>query len=496
MTVLAINWPAVGLQAGYLVFSLSILVIIHEFGHYITAKWFKCRVEKFYLFFDPWFSIFKKKVGETEYGVGWLPLGGYVKIAGMVDESMDKEQMKQPPQPWEFRSKPAWQRLIIMLAGVTMNVLLAFFIYAMILYTWGETRLPVQNVKYGIWVTDSLMKNIGLQNGDKIKAVNGEPINYFNEIPAKILLGKQITVERDGKQETIDVPVNMIEQLVEKKGKRTSLIQPRMPVIIGGFPESDQEMSSASDTKKVAVNINSKQNRTFNNAPIEPDGQVNTVSNKNRTRLHVFDKIVAVDSTPVSYFDEMAPLLQQKKGDSVTLTVIRNEQPVETKVLVDTAGTIGFYLINDAQADSLGVLKQETKSYGFLESFPAGVKETGKQLDFYIQQFKLILNPETGAYKGLGGFKTMASIFPSTGWNWEAFWKITAFFSIILAFMNLLPIPALDGGHVVFTLAEMITGRKPSDKFLEYAQIAGMIILFALLIFANGNDWFGWGKGH
>jgi regulator of sigma E protease len=472
MTLLAINWPAVGLQAGYLIFSLSILVIIHEFGHYITAKWFKCRVEKFYLFFDPWFSIFKKKVGETEYGVGWLPLGGYVKIAGMVDESMDKEQLKQPPQPWEFRSKPAWQRLIIMLAGVTMNVLLAFFIYAMILYTWGETRLPTQNVKYGIWVTDSLMKNIGLQNGDKIEAINGESVNYFNEIPAKILLGKQITVEREGQEKTINIPVNMIEQLVEKKGKRTSLIQPRIPVIIGGFPGSDEKASAASSIKKDAV------------------------ANQNKTRLKVYDKIVAVDSTPVNYFDEMAPLLQQKKGDSVTLTVIRNEQPVQTKVFVDTVGTIGFYVINELQADSLGILKQETKNYGFLESFPAGVKETGKQLNFYIQQFKLILNPETGAYKGLGGFKTMASIFPSTGWNWEAFWKITAFFSIILAFMNLLPIPALDGGHVVFTLAEMITGRKPSDKFLEYAQIAGMVILFALLIFANGNDWFGWGKGH
>jgi regulator of sigma E protease len=472
MTLLAINWPAVGLQAGYLIFSLSILVIIHEFGHYITAKWFKCRVEKFYLFFDPWFSIFKKKVGETEYGVGWLPLGGYVKIAGMVDESMDKEQLKQPPQPWEFRSKPAWQRLIIMLAGVTMNVLLAFFIYAMILYTWGETRLPTQNVKYGIWVTDSLMKNIGLQNGDKIEAINGESVNYFNEIPAKILLGKQITVEREGQEKTINIPVNMIEQLVEKKGKRTSLIQPRIPVIIGGFPGSDKKAPTASSIKKDAV------------------------ANQNKTRLKVYDKIVAVDSTPVNYFDEMAPLLQQKKGDSVTLTVIRNEQPVQTKVFVDTAGTIGFYVINELQADSLGILKQETKNYGFLESFPAGVKETGKQLNFYIQQFKLILNPETGAYKGLGGFKTMASIFPSTGWNWEAFWKITAFFSIILAFMNLLPIPALDGGHVVFTLAEMITGRKPSDKFLEYAQIAGMVILFALLIFANGNDWFGWGKGH
>ncbi|MEO9146927.1 MAG: RIP metalloprotease RseP [Ginsengibacter sp.] len=490
MTILAINWPAVGLQAGYLIFSLSILVIIHEFGHYLTAKWFKCRVEKFYLFFDPWFSIFKKKIGETEYGVGWLPLGGYVKIAGMVDESMDKEQLKQPPQPWEFRSKPAWQRLIIMLAGVTMNVLLAFFIYAMILYKWGETKLPIQNAQYGIWVTDSLMNKIGLQNGDKIEAVNGEPVKYFDDLPAKILLGKQITLERDGKEQTINIPINMIEQLVEKKGRRTPLVQPRIPVIIGGFM-SPEEIAALSKNANLSVDT-----RASNPLRKNDETSNDNIYNYNRDHLKVFDKITAVDSTPVSFFDEMSPLLQQKKGDSVTLTLIRDGQSIQTKVLVDTAGKIGFYVLNENQADSLGILKQETKKYGFLASFPAGVKKTGQQLDFYVQQFKMILNPETGAYKGLGGFKAMASIFPSYGWNWEAFWKITAFFSIILAFMNLLPIPALDGGHVVFTLVEMITGRKPSDKFLEYAQIAGMIILFALLIFANGNDWFGWGRGH
>jgi len=488
MTFLAINWPAVGLQAGYLIVSLSILVIVHEFGHFITAKWFKCRVEKFYLFFDPWFSIFKKKVGETEYGIGWLPLGGYVKISGMVDESMDKEQMNQPPQPWEFRSKPAWQRLIILLAGVSMNVLLAFIIYAMILFTWGTTKLPNLSAKNGIWITDSLMSKIGLQNGDKIEAVNGEPIKYFDDIPAKILLGNQITIERNQKEETINIPVNLIEQLVEKKGKRrTSLVEPRIPIIIGAFQNPDEKLSPSLNK---SVSVDTKAN------PMRKEGAANGSVNLNQQRLRIFDRIVAVDSTQVNYFDEMSPLLKQMKGDSVTLTVIRNAKLIKTRVLVDTAGTIGFYNINDLQADSLGVLKLETKKYGFLESFPAGVKETGKQLDFYIQQFKLILNPETGAYKGLGGFKAMASIFPDTGWNWEAFWKITAFFSIILAFMNLLPIPALDGGHVVFTIVEMITGRKPSDKFLEYAQIVGMVILFALLIFANGNDWFGWGSGH
>ncbi|MEO6844467.1 MAG: RIP metalloprotease RseP [Ginsengibacter sp.] len=460
MSLLAINWPAVGLQAGYLLFSLSILVIVHEFGHFITAKWFKCRVEKFYLFFDPWFSIFKKKVGETEYGIGWLPLGGYVKISGMVDESMDKEQMKLPPEPWEFRSKPAWQRLIILLAGVTMNVLLAFFIYAMVLFKWGETRLPNASVKDGIWVTDSLMYNIGLKNGDKIEAVNGDPVKYFDDIPGKILLGRQITVERDGKEQTLTVPINMIEQLVEKKGKRGNrLVMPRSPLLVGPYDAKDTTAAKTAG-------------------------------------LRGYDKIVEVDSTPITYFDQLAGYLQHKKGDSITLSVIRNGQPLQLRALVDNEGKIGINIFSPAQYDSLGIFKLETKTYSFLSSFPAGVKETGKQLDFYIQQFKLILNPETGAYKGLGGFKTMASIFPSTGWDWEAFWKITAFFSIILAFMNLLPIPALDGGHVVFTIIEMITGRKPSDKFLEYAQIAGMVILFALLIFANGNDWFGWGRGH
>jgi regulator of sigma E protease len=488
MTLLAINWPGVALQAGYLIFSLSILVIVHEFGHFITAKWFKCRVEKFYLFFDPWFSIFKKKVGDTEYGVGWLPLGGYVKISGMVDESMDKEQMKLPPQPWEFRSKPAWQRLIILLAGVTMNVLLAFFIYAMILFTWGETKLPMKSVQNGIFVTDSLMSNLGLKTGDKIESINGEPVKYFDDLPGKILLGKQITLERDGKQKTINVPINLIEQLVEKKGKRTSIgIEARMPVIIGGFPGSEGNGSSASN-KGISADIR--------NARMSGGSDVNHPVNLNQERLRVYDRIVGVDSNAVSYFDQMAPLLQQKKGDSVSLKIIRNGNPINVRVLVDTAGTIGFYNINYVQADSLGILKIENKKFGFLASFPAGVKETGKQLNFYVQQIKLILNPETGAYKGLGGFKTMASIFPSTGWDWQAFWRITAFFSIILAFMNLLPIPALDGGHVVFTIVEMITGRKPSDKFLEYAQIVGMVILFALLIYANGNDWFGWGRGH
>jgi len=456
--ILAINWHAASLQAGYLLFSLSILVIIHEFGHFITAKWFKCRVEKFYIFFDPWFSLFKKKVGDTEYGIGWLPLGGYVKIAGMVDESMDKEQLKQEPQPWEFRTKPAWQRLIIMLAGVTMNVLLAFLIYAMILFKWGETKLPMKNLTGGIWVTDSLMSQIGLKNGDQIVSINGDSVEYFNELNAKILLGKDIVVNRNGRDEMIHIPINLLGQLSEKKRSRTPLVSERQPTIIGGLPDADS-------------------------------------SNARKAGLLPFDKIISVDSIPVEYFDQLIPILQEHSNQEVSLTVLRNGKSIRKEVLVDPQGKIGFYGIDASQADSLGLLKQETKHYGFLASFPAGVRKTGEQLNFYVQQFKMILNPETGAYKGLGGFKAMASIFPDTGWSWYAFWQITAFFSIILAFMNLLPIPALDGGHVMFTLVEMITGRKPSDKFLEYAQIVGMVILFGLLLFANFNDWFGYGSG-
>lgn len=459
MTLLAINWPQVGLQAGYLILSLSILVILHELGHFLTAKWFKCRVEKFYLFFDPWFSLVKKKVGETVYGIGWLPLGGYVKIAGMIDESMDKEQMKQPPQPWEFRSKPAWQRLIIMLAGVTMNVLLAFVIYAMILFKWGDTKLPMASVKNGIWIADSIMYNVGLRNGDHIISVDDKPVNYFDDVSIDIILGNKIKVMRDGNEITLMKPVALIGQLSEKKGKRSTLLMPRLPVIVGNLDDK-----------------NSK--------------------NIMRAGVKVMDKIVKIDSTPVVYFDQVSQAVEDKKNDSVTLTIERNNKIFQTKTLVDSAGKLGFYPINLAQADSLGILKAETKNYGFFESFPAGIALAGKKLDQYIQQFKQILNPETGAYKGLSGFKGMASIFPDNGWDWEAFWNITAFFSIILAFMNLLPIPALDGGHVLFTLIEMVSGRKPSDKFLEYAQIAGMVILLALMLYANGNDWFGWGKGH
>lgn len=457
MNLLAINWSNVGLQASQLLLALSILVILHEFGHYITAKWFKCRVEKFFLFFDPWFALVKKKVGDTVYGIGWLPLGGYVKISGMIDESMDKEAMKQPPQPWEFRSKPAWQRLIVMLGGVIMNILTAFVIYAFILMIWGESKTPIASVKNGIWVTDSVMYKLGFRDGDKIISVNGDSIKYFEEIQPKVLIGgKKVVLERNGKTEELNLPIDLIDKLITRKDKRRILMMERLPAIVGEYDKKDTSYGKQAGLKP-------------------------------------FDRIISVNDTPINFIDEVNAVGANNKNGSVTVKLLRGTDTVTLTNKVNNEGRLEIALLNADQYDSLGVYHVITKKYGFFAAFPAGVRKSGEKLQSYIDQFKLILNPKTGAYKGVGGFKAMGSIFPTT-WSWEAFWNITAFLSIILAFMNLLPIPALDGGHVMFTLWEMITGRKPNEKFLEYAQIVGMILLLGLMVYANGNDCFGWGK--
>ncbi|MFN6375491.1 MAG: RIP metalloprotease RseP [Chitinophagia bacterium] len=456
MTFLEINWNAVGLQAGQLILSLSILVILHELGHFIPAKIFGCRVEKFYLFFDPWFSLVKKKVGNTIYGIGWLPLGGYVKIAGMIDESMDKEQLKQPAQDWEFRSKPAWQRLIIMVGGVTVNVLLAFFIYAMILFKWGETKLPMASLTNGVWIVDTVVNEVGLQNGDRILEVNDEPVQYFDKINASLMLGDHMTIERNGEKMDLAIPTNFIEKIVEK-GRRSILLMPRVPCIIGEIGEGTAAAKSG---------------------------------------LKAGDRIIGIDSTEIRFFDQVKPSIINKAGDTVMLTVLRDGEKLSifTKINADTS--IGFFptILSMDEMEAEGLYKFEHRNYSFFASIPAGVRKANEKLGDYVSQFKKILNPSTGAYKGLGGFKSMGSIFPKYGWDWEAFWNITAFFSIVLAFMNLLPIPALDGGHVIFTIYEMITRRKPNEKFLEYAQIVGMVLLFGLMIYANANDWLGWGR--
>lgn len=458
MNLLAINWANVGLQAGQLLLALSILIVLHEFGHYITARWFKCRVEKFFLFFDPWFALVKKKVGDTVYGIGWLPLGGYVKISGMIDESMDKEAMKEPAKEWEFRSKPAWQRLIIMLGGIIMNVLVAFLIYAFVLMIWGEKNVPNSSVKNGIWVTDSLMTKLGFQNGDKIISVNGDTVKYFDELQAKILIGgRKVVLERNGAVKELDLPIDLIDKLITRKDKKRTLLLQRVPAIVGEYDEKD------------------------------------TMYGK-QAGLKPFDKIIAVNDQPVEFLDELNTIGALHKGGSVTVKLLRNTDTLTLTNKVNAEGRLEVMPLTGLQYDSLGVYKINTIKYGFFEAFPAGVAKTGDKLSAYIDQFKLILNPSTGAYKGLGGFKAIGSVFP-TSWSWEAFWNITAFLSIILAFMNLLPIPALDGGHVMFTLYEMITRRKPNEKFLEYAQMAGMVLLLLLMLYANGNDWFGWGKG-
>ena len=459
MTLLAIDWSSVGLKIAQLLLSLSILVILHEFGHFITARIFKCRVEKFYLFFDPWFSIFKKKVGETEYGVGWLPLGGYVKISGMVDESMDTEQMKQPAQPWEFRSKPAWQRLIIMIGGVAVNVILAFIIYSGILMVWGEKKIYSDSLKYGISFNDPIFNEFGFKNGDKIIAVDGKPVPYYNDVLKKLLVvEKNATVVRDGQILVLPMPVDLIGKLVEKRKKSDSpIISPRVPVFV---LEIDQ------------------------------------TSNAYQAGLRKSDQVISINQNGAEFRDEFEKLIaDKKKGQTIQLGVKRGDSLLTIQTVLSENGKVGFMSpILPEQFDSLGVYKYEVKKYGFFAAIPAGIKKSGEELGFYIDQFNKILHPSSGAIKGVGGFKSMASVFPGNSWDWEHFWTITAFFSIVLAFMNLLPIPALDGGHVLFTLIEMITGRKPSEKFLEYAQIVGMVLLLALMLYANVNDWFGWGR--
>jgi len=427
------------------ILSFSILVIIHEMGHFVLAKLFKTRVEKFYLFFDPWFSLFKFKRGETEYGVGWLPLGGYVKISGMIDESLDSEQMKQPPQPWEFRSKKSWQRLLIMTGGVLFNFILALLIYVFVLFAWGETYLPTSNVKYGI-VTDSVGYELGLRNGDKILSVDNQYIENFFQITSDILLNdrKTIQVDRDGEVVNIDITMDYIKRVLKREGQ----IEPRAP--FGPYIITTFQKESPSKAAGVLVD----------------------------------DELVGLDDIKFKWFDEFQKYLAKNKNRPVKMNLIRQNKPVDITVTPTVAGMLGIsssYLTMDK------IFDLKTINYGFFQSIPAGIAKGFKSIGNYLKQFRLIFSRHTKAYESLGGFITIGSIFPAV-WDGQSFWELTAFLSIILAVMNILPIPALDGGHVMFLLFEVITGRKPSDKFLEYAQIAGMIILLSLLVLANGND--------
>ncbi len=430
------------IKAAQLILSLSILIILHELGHFIPARLFKTRVEKFFLFFDAWGKkLFSIKKGETEYGIGWLPLGGYVKISGMIDESMDKEYLEKPAEPWEFRSKPAWQRLIIMLGGVIVNFILGFLIYIMILSVWGDDQVKVGDVHNGFAVSKTF-KDLGFKNGDNILNINGnEPENILS-INEKLFLRnvETITVSHpNGSIETINIPKN-IGEIMWTSGEMRPF-KPRTTSIIDYVDEG---------------------------------------SPANKAGLKEGDQIITANQQPIKYWNELTDIIQSTL-EPIKLEVLRNGQTLFIDVTPDEENTIGI-----AQKESiLAAVTVTHKSFSLSESISGGFDKAYWKLKDYITQFKYVFTKK-GA-ESLGGFISIGNHFSPT-WDWHSFWNFTAFLSIMLGFMNLLPIPALDGGHVLFTLWEMISGKKPSDKFLEYAQIAGFVLLMSLLIYVNGND--------
>ena len=425
-----------------LILSLSILVVLHELGHFLFAKLFKTRVEKFYLFFDPWFSLFKYKKGETEYGIGWLPLGGYVKISGMIDESMDKEQMKLPPQPYEFRSKPSWQRLLIMIGGVTVNFIAAIVIFWMLKYSYGEQYIPVSNAKYGLCYNEAAYE-IGLKDGDIVTKADNYLIDIPSDIPKYIAIynAKTLTIKRGDSTLIINVPSGYGQKLIGSGIKGFAELQ--IPVIVDSILPKGDALKA---------------------------GMIKG------------DSIIKINNKPASFFHLFSPILFENKGKEVTITLKRDTTILNLTCVVSNQGKIGVAL-----TDLPHLFQVKTTIYSFWQALPAGISQGYNTLASYVKGLSKIFTKE--GVKQLGGFGAIGGLFPSA-WDWYAFWSLTALLSVILAFMNILPIPALDGGHVIFLLYEMVTGRKPSDKFLEYAQIVGMLLLLTLLVYANGNDIF------
>ena len=442
-------------QALQLLAALSLLIVLHEFGHFFFARLFGVRVEKFYLFFDflfPFpsilnFALFKKKKGDTEYGLGWFPLGGYVKIAGMVDESMDKEQMALPPQPWEYRSKKAWQRLLIMLGGILMNILVAIIIYIAIFGIWGEKYLPVENLKYGI-AADSLAEKVGFQDGDKILSVGGKKVDRFNEVMKEFIFNQANTfeVDRGGNVVTVNVPQGTIGQIIKKR-ERGSFIDIRTPFLVGN-------VAKGTSADKIGLK----------------DG----------------DSIITLNNKPVAFFDQFENVKQEYKGQQVTLTVLRNQKYISMRGALPADGIFGF----QPNADPEKYFELETIKYGFFGSIGKGFSATFETFGSYMEQFKfLFTSKEIKASESLGGIVSFGQMFPPV-FNWQTFLQLTAFVSIILAFMNLLPIPGLDGGYVIFLLYELISGRKVNDKVMERATTVGLVLLLGLMLYANGLDIF------
>ncbi len=433
------------IKAAQLLLSLSILIVLHELGHFLPARFFGTRVEKFYLFFDWKFSLLKWKKGETEYGIGWIPLGGYVKISGMIDESMDKEQLAKPAEPWEFRAKPAWQRLIIMVGGVTVNLILGFIIYSMILFVWGTEKLPLKNAVYGVHC-DSLLAANGFQDGDKILMVGNQVPYDLVEFKKLILLSdhSSVTVNREGATMVIDLPEDFV-QIVLENNPKGDLVAARFPAVVQGFMKG---------------------------------------YNAEKTALKPGDKVLAVNGEKALFFHDVRKQLAGLDGKTANI-LVKSVSGDTSTIAVKPAddGLYGIYFENDPSK----FLETVTTEYSFFESIPAGVSYGFTKLSEYVSSFKLLFS-EAGAQQ-LGGFGAIGSMF-APQWDWYSFWVMTAFLSVALAFMNILPIPALDGGHVIFLLWEMIAGKPAPEKVMEYAQYVGMVLLFGLMLFANGNDIF------
>ena len=429
------------------ILSLSLIIVLHELGHYWPAKYFKVKVEKFYLFFDVNFSLFKKKIGETEWGIGWLPLGGYVKIAGMIDESMDKEQMAKPPQPWEFRSKPSWQRLIVMLGGVTVNFILAIIIYIGLAYSYGSSSISLESIKDGYLISNPVFLNSGFKTGDKILTVDGEKLSTYYELRKSIIGSSTYQVERDGDIIEINLPVDFLGKL--SSSDDVSSFELRTPFIIQSV--SEESLNKDYDLKQG-------------------------------------DIVVSLNGQEIKYADQITTLLKENSNRTIEVELLRDSFRLKKTLNVDENGKLGIsHRATMKDIVDLGYIEVVQNSYSLLESIPIGFNKFVSFTGFYLEQFVAIFNPSTGAYKGLGGFIAIGNIFPSS-WDWQSFWSTTAFLSIMLGVLNLLPIPALDGGHAMFLTYEMISGRKPSDRFMEKVQVIGFIILLSLVIFANGND--------
>ncbi|MDC1534713.1 RIP metalloprotease RseP [Flavobacteriaceae bacterium] len=448
------------IQGSQLLLSLSILVVLHELGHFIPAKLFKTKVEKFYLFFDWPYSLFKKKIGDTVYGIGVLPLGGYVKIAGMIDESMDTEQMSKPAQPWEFRSKPSWQRLIIMLGGVSVNFILALFIYIGLSYIYPDNFQPIESVKGGFEITHPVLLEAGFKTGDKIVSYNNIPVEYIDDLSKSIIIAESYQIEREGEVLNINLPIDFLGQLSSSNSEE-KLFNLRRPIII----------------QKVQVD--------------NPDTpEINEASKNVKYNLLQGDVIESINGIETPYQDQLAAILNNNKNRTIETSILRDGMSRSKTLNVDENGKLGIIFgASNLDLINYGYIKNDSIKYNFIESIPVGSNKFIYEVGSYVNQFITIFTPSKGAYKGVGGFIAIGKIFPTT-WDWHTFWHRTALLSIMLAVLNLLPIPALDGGHVMFLLYEMVSGRKPSDKFMEYAQTAGFLILLALVLFANGNDIF------